>query len=650
MIPSNQFWFGNRVIAISYDIDTINYITRLPDPISDDYANLWNNFIVGLQIYNGVDSLNEIFDYLYIFGGIGGFVTTKANAKINIISSSFPIVESGTAPTWANTGFTGGAGKFLKNGFIDSTHASALTLNDAMMFIYVNTDVGVGVAEIEAGNWVDDNSAKSSFVAARNGYAGHAQGQLNKTNGAAYSNGVAVTSAIGLTATERKNNNTLVWKNGVIFSESVAVPDGLVIHENHFLAILYGAYGSVIRNSTKELFAVGKGSAYNLDQTDLNWRFSRFLQGLPVILKQQLGTIFVDSFSRVSIGSDYTNTSGAFTANGTNLVATNTSGGQWDKVLFYSKSSYKCSFERTTQVVKTTVDSTSSKGIAIGYIGIYNTLEVGFRFDTGKIVFTKATGVTTLQTSTGTLTVSNGDALQITVRDHKGMFTCKVLNVTTGITLKDTYDFGLIYQQTIIRPSHYSPAIYACGGTQNITYWNFTSQVEKNADFALIGDSNFFRFYQKYKSASIPETLGVGKNWFLYGGPGLKTSDINWAEVAAANPKKALICLGTNDIYLGVSVATAVANIVAGVAILEAAGITVTICKIPRLNSVDTRPYSAALVTALGSRVGPDLFSIFPGAVSPDYQWLNGTYSSDYIHFNKAAVPIVVAEISPYIA
>ena len=129
----------------------------------------------------------------------------------------------------------------------------------------------------------------------------------------------------------------------------------------------------------------------------------------------------------------------------------------------------------------------------------------------------------------------------------------------------------------------------------------------------------------------------------------MKTSDINWSEIAAANPKKVIINLGTNDIALGVSVATAVSNIVAGVAILEAAGITVVICKIPRQNTVDTRPYSAALVTALGSRVGPDLFSIFPGAVSPDYQWLNATYTDDYLHFNRTAVPVVVAELSPYL-
>ena len=294
------------------------------------------------------------------------------------------------------------------------------------------------------------------------------------------------------------------------------------------------------------------------------------------------------------------------------------------------------------------MDNTSSKGVAISYNGLYNNLQVLFNFSTNKIEYYNVVGTTTLSASTSTLAINTNDVIHVSVRDHKGMFTTTVYNVTKGTNMKFSYDYTITYPATAIRPSAYQPTLYACGGTQIITYWGFSSPVETNADVAFIGDSNFFRFYCQFKPSAMVDQCGTGKSWFAYGGPGLKTGDINWNEVIAANPKEVVINLGTNDQYLAVPIATSTANIQTGVTALENAGIKVIICKIPHLNTVDVRPYNTALVAAFGSRVKPDLFGIYPSAAN-GYQWLDGTYTPDFIHINLLGQALAIAEISKYL-
>lgn len=622
--------------------DAALFIARLVDGVPLSQENLIRSFLLRLKLKNGIrltaGGLAEAMDYDYWFGSL----VTENNAKLNVVKNAFPITTVGS-PTWANTGYTGGTGKYGKNGFVSSTDAEALKLNDAFIYIWVNTDTG-SVSEGEMGVWDDGNGVINTSLSAR--YNGSATGQINVPNNSTEA-AFAVASAIGLTALERRGNTLRIYKNGAMIYSTVVAPSALAAFEDFFMCYNYAAanpLGFPLRYSNRELERAGKGASTFMDQPELYDAIVDYRNGVNWAAKPILSTIFTDAFARGAVGSNYTVTgAGSFTCNGTNLVATNTSGGQWDKRIEYTKSGYYTCLEKSDQVVNVAVDSTSSKGIAVGLLGIYNDLAVAFRFDTGNIEFYNkvATTPNLLATSASSLSVSAGHDLEITLNDFKGSFTMRVVNVTTGNDLVWSYSYGLTYSQTNIRPCCATPVIYAIGGTQNISLWEFSSNAEKNADLMLIGDSNFFGFYADYQSNSIGNRIGRGKYYNLYGGPGLKTADINWTEAASLVPQKVVINLGTNDQYLSVPNATSIANLTAGIAILEAAGITVKVCQIPPITSVNVTQYNTDLVTAFGARVGPDLFSLFVGT-GTDF---DPTYSPDGIHIGPNGQELAKIEI-----
>lgn len=629
LYASSESCIGSNCVAVTIVIneqDAGAYIARLPNPPNSSTQNLLKSFILGLKIFNGLPlelgGLEEAFDYDYYFG-----LVSENNAKLNSVKNQFNLTAI-NSPTWASTGYTGGSGKYLKTGFIDNTDAKAFKLNDGFIYVWCNNE-GVGVnggSELEGGNYADYADINTVVGARRSGFL---VGNVNTTNTASEL-GISVASAIGLTVIERQGNIVRAWRNGVVVQEATVVPGGLTANENYILSSNYN--NGSLRNSTKEVYKFGKGARSKVDFADLYYRMNLFKTGVVWAPKPMLGIIFTDNFNRLSIGSDYTNL-GGFTSNGTNLIATNTVGSQWNKFLKYTKSGYKSSLEKGTQTINYTIDSTLSKGLAIGYIGSYNNLQVGFRIDLGKIVFYNVNGTTTLSTSTPTLVINNGDSITHSVQDHKGLFTCRVKNNTTGLSITHEYDYSLFYPATNIRPSNYEPAIYAMGGTQNITNWNFFSPAEKNCDLLMIGDSNFFRFFSEHKPNGIFERVSLGKYANLYGGPGLKVEDINWNEAAKLNPTKIVICLGTNNSYGGESAASIVAKLSVGVNALQTLLPTATIyvCAPFPLDLMNNTALKNLVISTFTNTI--DLFTPNLGI---GYQTDN-TKFIDGVHVNKVA-------------
>lgn len=379
---------------------------------------------------------------------------------------------------------------------------------------------------------------------------------------------------------------------------------------------------------------------------DLHYRIGLFKAGTVWTPKPMKGNIFSDAFQRASIGSDYINTSGVFSCNGSNFQCTN-----------------------------------AAKGIFLACIGLYNNLVAVYDISTGFITFRGSAsgagiGINLYSTSSTSVIPANADNLRLDLQNHKNMYTLRVYNGGT-LVHSHSYDFGISYPQTNIAPMAFTPAMGAIsndglftrmlqyspssynssferftitcsyqvntvGSTQTGSLFQYFSPAEKNADVCFVGDSNFFRFFAEYKANAICDRVGLGRYYNVYGGPGGKVEDVNATEIASLNPTKVVIMLGTNNIALGESPASTFAKLQtlynSIVSLLPSATIYVVIP--PPMALANIMPYKT-LIEAAGFMNTIDLFTPFVG-VSPS---INPIYSPDALHLNAIAQPIAAGII-----
>lgn len=109
------------------------------------HVNAYTALIDGLV----ADGLWSLLDCLYIFA-----TDTKANAKLNLKSSSFPVVENGTVSFTADQGFTlslASTTNYLLPQFNPSTAGGNFAQNSAHQSIWSNTNAQATPASIGAG-------------------------------------------------------------------------------------------------------------------------------------------------------------------------------------------------------------------------------------------------------------------------------------------------------------------------------------------------------------------------------------------------------------------------------------------------------------------------------------------------------------------
>lgn len=364
----------------------------------------------------------------------------------------------------------------------------------------------------------------------------------------------------------------------------------------------------------------------------------------------RVGTVFSDDFARASIGSNYTNTSDAFSCNGSEGVAVNNVDDTWNKKLVYSLNSYRSSFERFTVTLKSNVGALDGKGLAIGIDGIHFNLQIRMDLNgaaAGKIKFFNVTGTNPIQTSAAALTLNTNDRLVTTVQNHKGTYIVTVRNIDTPGTITDTLRFSLfspIGSPPVLTPGYFELSLYATGGTQTFTEWSYYSPAVIGAPLLGIGDSNMLGLFAETTwNRYFERVAGVTQEWNLYGGPGLKTGEFNLTEIVNLAPAKAFICLGTNDYANSVPISTSMANLAAMVTALENAGIVVKMAQIPPINTVDVTPFNAQLVTDFGSRVVVNLFTLLKASSGTGMDPLK---SPDGLHINAITQPDVATLVT----
>jgi len=334
-----------------------------------------------------------------------------------------------------------------------------------------------------------------------------------------------------------------------------------------------------------------------------------------------LGEIFNDDFARGAIGSDYTNTSGAFSCNGSELVASFVGGGIWSNSLLYTKNSYTSNLERFTQVLTYNVGllTNGAFGIAFGVKStVYDFQSILFLSPDvlfGQIRFYTDTGNTVLQTSGTAMTLQDYDDLTATLTRDKNVFTVTYENHRSGEILTMSYTFSLVYPiAPLFTPRVYNPAIWTTGGTQTVTNWVFSSSALVGAKFIFIGDSITSGYFANTTTNRWAE-LAAGTSAFnVYAGPGNFANEFNSAEIINLSPVKAVVCLGTNDKLSFVPDATIITRITTLKNALQAAGITVIVCMVPPNDSISMASLNADILSNFGA--GPDFYTLLKGGGS----------------------------------
>lgn len=334
---------------------------------------------------------------------------------------------------------------------------------------------------------------------------------------------------------------------------------------------------------------------------------------------QTLGTIFTDDFARASIGTDYTNTSGAFSCDGTQLVATYNGVSYFANRLSYTKDGYTSCLEKATHTVEYNVGTlTNGKfGLALGFLStVYDFQSILFLSpDTlfGQVRFYTSTGGTVLGTSVGAMTLNNNDDIRAVLVRDKNYFSVTYTNLTTSEVLSFDYTFSLTYPVGgIFTPRVYTPTLFATGGTQYINLWEVSSPAVVNAPYVFIGDSITAGYFANSTANRWGELVAGSSQFNIYAGPGNFSNEINSTEVIALNPTTAILCLGTNDKMSAVADATIISRISTLKTALEGAGITVFVCQIPPNDTTNMTSINADIVSNFGA--GPDFFTLLKGA------------------------------------
>jgi hypothetical protein len=353
-----------------------------------------------------------------------------------------------------------------------------------------------------------------------------------------------------------------------------------------------------------------------------------------------LGSIY--QYSSFPNLNDFSNTSGNFSTDGTVITATKSGGTLFSSQLFYNKNGYSTQLEKWTQTGIYNVGSKDGFGLAIGCADGNPFCALLF-LDTfpGRIRIFNATNGDLLAESNplNDIVINNNDDIEFDVTDNKGTITATFTNLTTPGQISVPYSFPLTFPITQSQPVFFGPSLFAIGGTQTVTSWNFSSNARKGVIGAM-GDSNFSGFFSTTEANRIPILAGVEN---VYAGPGSNTGNFYLPELLAMNQSKWVINLGTNDVMGGIPSGTSMTNLTNYITALEAAGSEVILCKIPPLDTHDVTLYNNLLVSTFGARVKVDLFTPFKNVGDTGF---DPTYTPDGIHFNQMSQALAAALIA----
>ena len=220
---------------------------------------------------------------------------------------------------------------------------------------------------------------------------------------------------------------------------------------------------------------------------------------------------------------------------------------------------------------------------------------------------------------------------------------------THTLTYPATADHTMTISQVFAATSYETPRLFGTAGVRfkqgNLSLTSLkVSAAYPNATYAFVGDSlTQGRMATAYTDGFARKVRTLYPDEVLIcGAPSATTA--NWLDatqpVIDMAPRYVFICLGTNDLNLGVSLATAQANYTTIVNRFIAAGITPVVISLPPFNNTNI-PTMNSWLSAQGW-IYVDIYSLLVGTGTS----LNATYDSgDGIHWNTAGHNVVYGAI-----
>jgi len=381
-----------------------------------------------------------------------------------------------------------------------------------------------------------------------------------------------------------------------------------------------------------------------------------------------VGNIFIDSFNRTSLGSNYStsipNTTIQMGANHLTLV-----NGNQDSLNYLRYNWATCS-ESYTVVLKYVNKklSTTSKGLSVGLfstnangfvhhnrMGIYqNTGNANF----GKVYFSNPSTAGAYYIGTGAISsISVGDTIQFTYTRDKYTITYSAINLANGQTSSGTSTF-----------SPTSPFIFSPNNTANPAIWNNNGSGDSLIVTSFSYTLNDLK-YPEIMNASNSIGLGQGSTALPYryaslfynntyqvvnssGGADVSADIISrLPEIKLINPKYFVLMDGGNDVLFVTPISTTMGNLQRIKDSLTSWGTKVIVAANSPRNSINLKPLRDSIYNRFISQNAIVITSTFDSlatgtALISGYNSGDGVHPSNAGHARiaamiKAAIPVV---------
>lgn len=310
--------------------------------------------------------------------------------------------------------------------------------------------------------------------------------------------------------------------------------------------------GTAITNSFIQNYTLTANTQILTGSNDLQTILNS-LKGSDNLARKEVGTVLYNAFLTAGELSSYTNTGSATFAFSSGKLSV--SGGASNYSNFFTSSyitllnKYDLGIEFTSTVAGT--------GLAIGFLNLHIRVDTSAGANRGLLYIENSTSgtPTTIATSATALTYTDTtDTLRLSFRRVFQTVFAKVENLTTpsNAPVYLQYKCTLVSGQPTLQAIS-NPAIYAYGGTQLVSKFEYINKEIQNCDLLVMGDSNSEGWYQgatpwfRVLQSNFPGYIAIQAR---QGATAVNLSNAI-AETIAINPKAVLLNIGTNNAAAG---------------------------------------------------------------------------------------------------
>lgn len=359
----------------------------------------------------------------------------------------------------------------------------------------------------------------------------------------------------------------------------------------------------------------------------------------PAVFRLQTrGNILSDNFARASIGGNYSSAAPNSTITFPSSAYMSINGGTNAYTNYVEYDQYYTSDNKYTSSIMVIPQTISGDSVGLGTHSVNtnfaSSITAVYSLINGTITLYGNEGFAggnLLSRSTTSIVISALDSIRCSIQRLNNIFYAKMINVTTGTSVTVTYEY--VYLNTITQPNIGRFRIYQFGGINNFS--NLSADID-NLKTGIVFTGNSILEGQYSLNLRRWCDIVAGDNWYsIVGGPGERSSHflLNIDNIIALNPKYCIVAVGANDVLGGVSVATYLANLNSGIALLKAAGITIILVS-PPPSKVDPTLYVAAAASAASTNsvAYADIFAVLKQPADYNFQTIYN--SGDSVHPN----------------